>query len=386
MDADLQSFEITADRGFLPAEDPIAKLPDSFSALDDLGQELPKLLVSDQLPAALEDLPPLDVDALHSDAELNRAMLILSYAGHASVWGGAKPNPRIPRSIAVPWMAVARCLGRPPVLSYASYALHNWKRIDPDRSVELGNIALRQNFLGGADEEWFILVHVDIEAKAAPAIRSIRPAQTAAAREDLPALADHLAAIASSLREMHAALLRMPECCDPYIYFHRVRPYIFGWKDQPALPDGVTYDGVAGYDGPQKFRGETGAQSAIIPSLDAALGVGHSNDRLHAYLTEMRDYMPPRHRAFIEAIEQGPSIRDVVVARHSEHAPLREAYNECVHYLGEFRGKHLEYAGRYIHSQSQSSASNPNEVGTAGTPFMEYLKKHLDETASHLVR
>ena len=42
-----------------------------------------------------------------------------------------------------------------------------------------------------------------------------------------------------SLRAMFAALLRMPELCDPYIYFHRVRPYIFGWKDQPALPDGV---------------------------------------------------------------------------------------------------------------------------------------------------
>ena len=33
----------------------------------------------------------------------------------------------------------------------------------------------------------------------------------------------------------------MPERCDPYIYFHRVRPYIHGWKDNPALGAGLIY-------------------------------------------------------------------------------------------------------------------------------------------------
>ena len=27
----------------------------------------------------------------------------------------------------------------------------------------------------------------------------------------------------------------MPEKCDPYIYYHRVRPFIFGTKDNPDL-------------------------------------------------------------------------------------------------------------------------------------------------------
>jgi len=40
---------------------------------------------------------------------------------------------------------------------------------------------------------------------------------------------------------MYATLKRMPERCDPYIYFHRVRPYIHGWKNHPDLPAGV-YD------------------------------------------------------------------------------------------------------------------------------------------------
>ena len=45
---------------------------------------------------------------------------------------------------------------------------------------------------------------------------------------------------------------------------------------------------------------------------------------------------------------------------------------------------HLEYAGTYIHQQSQ--LKNPfgrggsTITGTGGTPFMKYLKKHRDES------
>ena len=65
---------------------------------------------------------------------------------------------------------------------------------------------------------------------------------------------------------------RMPEKCDPFIYYNRVRPYIFGWKNNPATPQGVIYEEVDEYNGkPQLFRGETGAQSSIVPALDALL-------------------------------------------------------------------------------------------------------------------
>ena len=68
---------------------------------------------------------------------------------------------------------VAESLGRPPVLSDSSYALHNFFRFDPSREIECGNIGPIQNFVGGIDEEWFILVHVEIERKAVPAVSVI---------------------------------------------------------------------------------------------------------------------------------------------------------------------------------------------------------------------
>src|SRR5687768_113490 len=170
---DLSTFHVTADRGFLPPADPLRRLPSDFMLWEQTAQDLPKLLVSDNVRPAVDALPALDAGALHTDAQLERAMMVLSYLAHAYVWGawgGAKPADRLPAGLAVPWYEVAHRLGRLPVLSYASYALHNWRRVDPRGPVALGNIVLLQNFLAGVDEEWFILIHVDIEAKAAPAM------------------------------------------------------------------------------------------------------------------------------------------------------------------------------------------------------------------------
>ena len=130
---------------------------------------------------------------------------------------------------------------------------------------------LFRSFLGGQDEEWFILIHIDIEKKAGKGLKAIEEAQTAVAANDADQLEKAMIKLRESLQAMYATLDRMPERCDPYIYFHRVRPYIFGWRNNPSLPNGVVYEGVDEYKGVgQKFRGETGAQSAIVPEIGRA--------------------------------------------------------------------------------------------------------------------
>ena len=183
---------------------------------------------------------------------------------------------------------------------------------------------------------------------------------------------------------MGRVLARMPDGCDPYIYYRRVRPYIHGWKDHPLLDRGVVYEGVDEYRGEgQRFRGETGAQSAIVPALDAFLGIVHADDPLRPYLLEMRDYMTPGQRAFLAAVEAGPKLRDFLLAGGGGEAI--ELYDRSVTALGAFRGQHLDYADRYIHRQASTGPGNPTTRGTGGTPFMAYLRKHLDETLAHRI-
>jgi indoleamine 2,3-dioxygenase len=374
--------ELNRERGFLPPQDPLPRLPQVFDAWENIALNLPKLFVSDHLRPTLEALPPFPLDAISTERERERAMVMLSYLGHAYVWGEAKPPEILPKRLAVPWYAVAQSLGRPPVLSYSSYALHNYFRFNPAREVECGNTGLIQNFLGGIDEEWFILIHVDIERRAASGLAVLYECVDAANSRQAERLETLLAVVQSSIASMYATLKRMPEFCDPYVYYHRVRPYIHGWKNHPLLPQGLVYEGVEAYGGrPQQFRGETGAQSAIVPALDAMLGIHHKEDMLRTYLLEMRTYMPPSHRDFIESLEAGGSVRPFV--QQSGRSQLIGLYDACVDGVQQFRSLHLEYAAAYIFRQAQKDTKNPHAVGTGGTPFMPYLTKHRDETAAH---
>ena len=384
MSSSTAALTLDSQRGFLPSHDPLPRLPQPFDAWEHAASGLPKLLVSDHVRRAIEELPPFPEGQIANLRERERAMTLLSYLGHAYVWGSAEPAGVLPKRVAVPWHAVAHSLGRPPVLSYSSYSLHNYYRFDPAREIECGNIALIQNFLAGLDEEWFILIHVEIERKAGPAVAALHACLDAAAAGDAEQLEHQLATVQASIEAIYATLKRMTEWCDPYVYYHRVRPYIHGWKNHPDLPQGLVYEGVSEYTGqPQQFRGETGAQSAIIPSLDAMLGVAHKEDVLRTYLMEMRTYMPPDHRAFIESLEARGSVRAFV--QESGRARLTELYNACVEGVERFRSLHLEYAAAYIFRQAQKDPKNPHAVGTGGTPFMPYLTKHRDETGQHRI-
>src|SRR5207302_4399174 len=139
--------------------------------------------------SVLSRLPALDPSEL-PDAAIPRAMVLLSFFGHAYVYQSWQTDvaERLPAAVARPWVSTAGRLGRPPIQSYASYALDNWRRLDSDGPIVLGNLALLQNFLGGLDEEWFVTVHVQIEQQAAPALRALPHAQSAAATGDAAAV------------------------------------------------------------------------------------------------------------------------------------------------------------------------------------------------------
>ena len=390
---DLSDYEISPEQGFLPKK-PLEHLPDLLT-LNHLRQELPKLLSARMVRQFIDGQRQLLflIPQTWRMKEYQAAMRILSFCGHAYVWEVPdQPAATLPPQLAQPWHQVAQWLGRPPVLSYASYALDNWRRLDKAKPIQLDNIVLLQNFLGGLDEEWFVVVHIQIEREAGPGLAGLLRAMRGAAEDKESEVLLGLTSLALAQTAMRDTLIRMKERCDPYVYYNRVRPYIHGWKNSPSLPNGLAYGGVKSYAGlPQQFRGETGAQSSIVPCLDAGLGIVHAPDPLTMYLQEMRDYMPPRHRAFLQALETSiddlgrPLLAGYIRDRKIRTPDLWAAYSACVDLLAKFREVHIGYADSYIHRQHQAHASNPTAVGTGGTPFMQYLQKHLDETKQALV-
>ena len=148
-----------------------------------------------------------------------------------------------------------------------------------------------------------------------------------------------LSKIAKAIAKMTDSLATMREGCHPFIFYHRVRPFLSGWKHNPTLPDGVVYKGVS--DVPKQYYGGSAAQSALIPMLDIGLGISHDSIKSQEFLEAMRLYMTKPHRKFLEYLESVACIRKFVVEYLNEHEngdsidvfnciELRNAYDDAV--------------------------------------------------------
>jgi len=148
---------------------------------------------------------------------------------------------------------------------------------------------------------------------------------------------------------------------DPSLYYRTFRPYI-------RFLENVVYEDVSGE--PLSFRGETGAQSSLMPALVAFMKIRHRQSALTDHLTDMRTFMPAEHRQLLEEIEAMPSIRE---------AAAKEPYNEVLEAMATFREVHFGLAHEYINKW----VDDPR--GTGGTPYMAWLKQLVDETRAHKI-
>jgi indoleamine 2,3-dioxygenase len=356
-------------RGFLPEPDPVTHFPhdSEFAQLDELGRDLPSMLEdpgfrsyarSLQLPAwpaaqvTTERLPYLRL------YYIRLGFLASAYINQVPL----PPASTLPKNIAVPLCHATRLLNRPPILSYDGYALYNWKRFRADGPIALGNIDTIQNFVHMYDEHWFILVHVEIEAAAARILAAIErmkvPLAAGRKGEDIDR---PLGEIAQAVWQQVAVLKRIPEKMDPHLYFKTFRPYIRFFEN-------VVYEGVE--TAPTSFRGETGAQSSIQPTLVAFLKIPHQPSLLTNHLADMHRFMPAEHRAVIEEVEALPPVKPLA---------SKEVFNDLLEAIASFREVHFGWADLYIHRH----VHDPR--GTGGTPYREWLQQLIDETRRHKI-
>ena len=354
---------------------------------------------------------------------------------------GQAVRSRIPPQIARPLWLLSHALGLPPYLEYSAYCLGTIF-CAMGSSFEWQDQRLIRMIKGGPVESTFVCIHYEIESHSgallscfAEALSALAPMGSSAiahgAPTDIPALTHALESLHAIVTRILMSMMKMLNACDPSGYVSLVRPWIFGTRGNPDFVGGTcvfegifdpectskwtlesTHDGVTA-----SLRGETGAQSSIVPALDALLGIAHSADSLRVMLAELEHYRPAAHYQLLRSLRarlwgnadgspadaevargvKARSLSQPPAASSSADAPaaavsasshalkdavrasgdrnLVKAYNSVVSQVFSFRDLHLTFAELYITRFTSKAA------GTGGTPYRSYLAKHTRESS-----
>jgi ferredoxin-NADP reductase len=327
---------LSESHGFLPKLPPRLRLPDSHRAWDDMAAELPELWRTVSVREALAELPTLDASGL-AEADVWRASSLLSIFAHSFVRVETRPAGDLPRSIQSPWDQITERLGRTrPFLSYNDLIVYNWHLRDADRPdpMRVENLDLLVPTVGNQEERVFYLTQVEIIAQCTPIVGAVVRAQEAVVRDDPAGLKSELLLILERLRHVTEVSFQKIDpnphsdtYVDPVIWATSVAPF--------AVPIG---EGTAG---------PSGTAAPIFHLLDTFFGRHGFESFLGREVLQLRPWFPPRHRAFLEAVNAVP-VRDYI--QKSDDRALRglfatalDAYAGPRGYLGLHRQKVYGY-------------------------------------------
>ncbi|XP_069341104.1 indoleamine 2,3-dioxygenase 2 isoform X1 [Eulemur rufifrons] len=394
----LGRYHISEEYGFL-LPNPLKELPDHYSPWMEIANKLPHLIESHQLRAHVNKMPLLDCQFLTSYRARRLAHLVLSCITMGYVWQEGDRQPEqdtlivwiyirkvLPRSLALPLVEVSRNLGLPPILVHADLVLTNWTKRDPAGPLEIRNLETIISFPGGESLRGFVLVTALVEKAAVPGIKALVQATHAILQPSQDALLQALQQLRLSIQAITGTLGQMHDYVDPDIFYAVIRIFLSGWKDNPAMPAGLTYEGVS--QEPLQYSGGSAAQSTALHAFDEFLGVRHGSESAD-FLHSMRDYMPPSHKAFVEEIRSAPPLREHVLS--SAHGHLRTAYNQCLQALADLRSYHLNMVTKYLITAAAKAKSGKlnalpgppqalEDRGTGGTAVLRFLKSVRDKT------
>uniref|UniRef100_A0A8C5UDK6 I23O2 dioxygenase n=1 Tax=Malurus cyaneus samueli TaxID=2593467 RepID=A0A8C5UDK6_9PASS len=395
----LSSFQVSEEFGFL-LSNPLTELPAPYGPWMDIARQLPQLIVSHQLRSRVHQMPQLSPQHLRGHEELRLAHLVLGFITMGYVWqeGEKGPVQVLPRNLAIPYWEVSQALGLPPILSHADFVLANWRRKDPNGPVEIENLDTIISLPGGESLRGFILVTLLVERAAVPGIKAIPRALGAMGQRDEDTLHRALEQLAGAIEAMSRALRRMHDYVDPEVFYTVIRIFLSGWKDNPAMPHGLIYEGVS--PEPMAFSGGSAAQSTVLHAFDELLGICHHQDSA-AFLHRMRDYMPPAHRALVQELHGAVSpcpLRQHILSSGDQR--LRAAFNRCVAALTAFRSHHITVVTKYISIAAARARAEPGAragpaggqppsaletKGTEGSHIFSFLKSVRDSTREGMI-
>lgn len=410
-DIRLEDYDVSPKTGFLPPEFPLEELPQEYyRPWENIAKRLPAFILTRRIRWIVDErLDTLSTSYLNSKEELRRGYQILGFLTHAYVWTGT-PVSKIPQQLARPLIEISNRLEVRPLATYSSLCLWNFrplvKEINND-NWHINNLATICTFTGSTDESGFYLVSVYLEYKGGEVIQVGLKALERAREGSAAGLVGELQRLAQLIDNLGAILMRMEEFCDPHVFYFRIRPFLNGWtnmKDIGFDRNGLIYGDSADL---RSYSGGSNAQSSLFQFLDMLLGIEHyaedgelapSKNTPNAFLLDMLNYMPKKHREFLLKIKQNTCIKQFVLEKKETDGPLTLSYDACLAMMKLLREKHLQIVTRYIvlqqkkekllgsYSTARSSLSKTHAPweretkGTGGTSLLRFLKQCRDES------
>ncbi|XP_035497015.1 indoleamine 2,3-dioxygenase 1 [Scophthalmus maximus] len=395
----LDSYHVSEELGFILPE-PLTELPPYYQPWMDIALRVPELVHSHELRSHINRMPLLSTNILQKHRELRLAHLALSAMTMGYVWqeGENGTVEILPCNLAVPFWEVSQRLGVPPILTHSDGVLANWRKKDPEGPFDMENLELLVRLPGGDSVRGFFMVTLLVELAAAPALRNIPNVINGVKCGDTAAVARALEDISQSLQDMTDIFKLMQVYVEPPVFYGIMRIYLSGWKDNPSMPKGLVYEGVQ--TEAMEYSGGSAAQSSLLHCFDELLGVKHG-EKSGAFLTSMRNYMPPAHKQLIQDISLQPSLRGFVQQQASER--LNQAFHLCVTRILSLRSYHINVVSRFItvpaararqlrkqglDLEGEMISRAPTaleERGTGGSGIMTFLKDVRDQTKDALL-
>ncbi|KAJ3313261.1 hypothetical protein HDV04_002245 [Boothiomyces sp. JEL0838] len=384
-------FMVSPDNGFLPRNDPIAKLPERFDALESLLDRMtltrddgtPGLLAKGEFgDAVLKELPVLSVADIE-DQELLMA-LFRDYTFAASsyllepcdIMNRSKGQyglgrQTLPKQIAVPLQQISDKIKAKPFMEYAqSYALYNYKRKNKSEPLYFENLELIRKFSGMQSETGFIGIHVAMVRHTPQFVEGLTKALDSAAKNDRKEFNHNLNAIVDTMKTINGVMEDMWAESHPADYL-KFRTFIMGIKGQNEMfPNGVVYEGVD--SNPREYRGESGANDSIIPCCDNFLQLtqGMPENPMTEILRDFRSYRPIDHNRFVSWVQQSAS--ELGIEKYClQDVKSLTLYIALLDQVRDFRHRHWNFAKEYIIKRT----AYPKATG--GSPMATWLPNQL---------
>ncbi len=383
----LEKYDLTK-FGFLPNE-PIPKLDNLvFKEWEDLIDKLPELNHNGTTRGEIMKLATFEYPQLKHPWHFKRPYVILSLLTNSYVWCESPPPKVLPEKLAVPFVKVSEYLGISPILTHAAVDLYNWELIDESKPFHLDNLKSVNLMTGTDSESWFYLIMVAIEQVGGSIIKCILDAKESISRNDTDELILNLQEMNTHLLQTCDIIKRMRNRCVPDVFWNVLRPYLSGWKNNEDLPNGLVYEGVR--DEPFELFGGSAAQSSLFATIDSSLGITHYDK----YFARIRDYMPVKHKDFIEFVKNNINISRYVGATNDKD--LTKMFDVCIATVTKFRQLHFGLVHSYIIKMAKKDKEDDGDVvseseltdsekGTGGTELGSFLKTAINETRESML-